>query len=123
MEKKIQFYGKNFDLTEKVKDYIVDKVGKVLKQAGYMADDIRLIHVDLSRKISRSEKQMVRLEINIDFLKHQQVIRAEAKAFDAQSAMDEIEEKLENQVRKYKNQRKDVKIKKARKFKKSISEE
>lgn len=123
MEKKIQFYGKNFDLTEKIKDYIVKKVGRVLKQAGYMADDIRLIHVDLSRKISRSEKQMVRVEVNIDFLKHQQIIRAEAKAFDAQSAMDEIEEKLENQVRKYKNQKKDIKIKKARSFKKSISEE
>lgn len=123
MEKKIQFYGKNFHLIEEVKNYIVNKVEKILKQAGYMADDIRLIRVDISRKISRSEKQMVRVEINIDFLKHQQIMRAEAKAFDAQSAMDEIEEKLENQVRKYKNCQKDVKIKKARKFKKSISGE
>ncbi len=113
----IQFYAKNFKLTDEVKNYINEKLEKVLKQAGDLSNDIRLIHVDISENFSHTPEQLVRLEINIDLLTDQRVIRIEERAIDVQTAMDVAEEELVRQIRKYKGRNKALSLKNARFFK------
>ncbi|TSC95872.1 MAG: hypothetical protein Athens101410_318 [Parcubacteria group bacterium Athens1014_10] len=113
----VQFYAKNFNLTQEIKDYIIGKLQKVLKQAGYTANDIRQIQVDLSENFGHTPDELVRLEVNIDLLTGQKVIRAEERAMDVQTAMDMAETSLTKQIKKHKGRDKALYLRGARFFK------
>lgn len=116
----IQFYTKNFHLAPEIKDYIIEKLEKIVKQSGHTAKDIRLIQVDISENVSHTPEQLVRLEINIDLLTGQKVIRAEERAIDVQTAMDETERELLRQIKKHKGRIRTLYMRGARFFKNLI---
>ncbi|MFC4320488.1 ribosome hibernation-promoting factor, HPF/YfiA family [Litchfieldia salsa] len=86
-------YGKNLQLTEAIKYYIHEKVGRIEQ---YFEEPIDAnVHVN-----AYVEKNQQCIEINISL--HGTFIRAEAHSDDLYKSIDIAEEKMKRQIRKYK---------------------
>lgn len=99
-------YGKNIQLTEAMKHYIMEKLGRF--EHFFIEPQDTNIHVSVS-----IEKTDHCVEVTIP-LSHIN-IRAEAKTNDMYKSIDKVEEKVKRQIRKYKTkinrkQRKDEPI-------------
>jgi len=94
----IQFYAKNVDLTEKIKDYVNEKIG-ALDRYGLNFSSVR---VDISKDSRHQKGEVFRFEANMKILGNK-MIRAEASSGDILSSVDIVKDKLEIQITKLKD--------------------
>jgi putative sigma-54 modulation protein len=87
-------YGKNIQLTEAMKRYIMDKVGRF--DHFFIKPQETNVHVSVSIE---KEQHCVDVTIPLD---HHVNIRAEAKTEDMYKSIDKVEEKIKRQIRKFK---------------------
>jgi len=89
---KIQVKGKGMQVTPALKEYAEKKVGKIKK---YFEGELREATVTLV-----VEKEMHRVEVTIPLDGY--ILRGEEETTDMYTSIDNVVEKLERQVRKYK---------------------
>ena len=88
---KINITGKGIDLTDRIKDQVDKKLGKLDK----------FIHEEMTANVILKEKKGEhRVEVTIPL--KQYTIRGEQKDRDLFAAIDKVEDALERQIRKYK---------------------
>ena len=91
----IKYFVQNFILDDKSKKVLNEKIQKLER----FSNKIWEARVDLSYNPSHVKEQVFRLEINLRM--PNKILRAEIRAADLQSAMDQVETKLKKQLRKY----------------------
>ncbi|OJI06283.1 ribosomal subunit interface protein [bacterium CG10_46_32] len=96
---KIQFYTKNVELPEKLKDQFEEKLLSLKKYKGNV--DVLQVRVDVSRDQHHKSGDVYRVEVNIDV--PGTVLRSVETAADILSALDVVAEKLERQSRDLKD--------------------
>lgn len=89
---KIAIYGKNIEVTDALKRYVEEKVGKVEK---YFND--AFLDAQVSLEVEK-ERHIVEVTINVDGL----ILRGEETSGDMYASIDGVIEKLERQVHKHK---------------------
>jgi len=89
---KIQVKGKNMEVTPALKEYVEKRIGKIEK---YFEGELREATVTLI-----VEKEMQRVEVTIPLNGY--ILRGEEETSDMYTSIDNVVEKLERQVRKYK---------------------
>lgn len=87
--------GKNIDITDALRNYVEEKVGKIEKY--FDTTDDTEIEAQVSLDVEK-EGHIVEVTIFVDGL----ILRAEKKTGDMYASIDGVIEKLERQVRKYK---------------------
>ncbi|TDX52453.1 ribosome hibernation-promoting factor, HPF/YfiA family [Orenia marismortui] len=90
---KFMVRGKNIEITDALRDYAEEKVGKVRKYFDY--DDV--IEAQISLEVERG-RHIVEVTLFVDGL----ILRGEEKRDDMYASIDGVVEKLEGQIRKYK---------------------
>jgi putative sigma-54 modulation protein len=93
----IAIRGKNLDLTESLKEYIDEKVGRLERYF----DSINAVDVTLTVEKNRSIENTQRAEVTVHV--NGNVIRAEEATVSMYSSIDIVVEKLERQLKKYKS--------------------
>lgn len=93
----IAIRGKNIELTESLKEYIDDKVGRLDRYF----DSINGVDVTLTVERNRSIENTQRAEVTMRV--NGTVIRAEEATVSMYSSIDIVVEKLERQLKKYKS--------------------
>lgn len=96
----IQFFVKNTELDEAVKSYIQEKIHSAVE----LIDSIEGVQVDVSKDRHHRKGDVYRVEVNVKVPK--KTLRAEFTSGDIKSAMDLVEDKIEAQVRKYRDKQK-----------------
>ena len=91
---KFMISGRDIEVTEALKDYAKEKIGKISK---YFDDDT-VIEAQISLHVE-SERHMVEVTMFVDGL----TLRAETKTGDMYASIDGVADKLARQVRKYKS--------------------
>lgn len=89
---KIIIKGKNMEVTPALKEYVEKRVGKIQK---YFEGELREATVTLI-----VEKELHRVEVTIPLNGY--ILRGEEETTDMYTSIDNVVEKLERQVRKYK---------------------
>lgn len=89
---KIQVKGKNMEVTPALKEYVEKRIGKIEK---YFEGELREATVTLI-----VEKEMQRVEVTVPLNGY--ILRGEEETSDMYTSIDNVVEKLERQVRKYK---------------------
>lgn len=97
---KILIKGTNLDLTQALKDYVNEKVGRI----EHYFQDILEARVELEHP-RHHEKGFFRCEINLDIAGHPLVIRAESTEADLYAAIDTTVPKLREQLEKLKGKK------------------
>lgn len=93
----IAIRGKNVELTDSLKEYIDEKVGRLER---YL-DSILAVDVTLTVEKNRSIENTQRAEVTVHV--NGNVIRAEEATVSMYSSIDIVVEKLERQLKKYKS--------------------
>jgi putative sigma-54 modulation protein len=93
----IAIRGKNVELSDSLKEYIDEKVGRLQK---YL-DSILAIDVTLTVEKNRSIENTQRAEVTVHV--NGNVIRAEESTVSMYSSIDIVVEKLERQLKRYKS--------------------
>ncbi|AGB42107.1 ribosomal subunit interface protein [Halobacteroides halobius DSM 5150] len=111
---KFMLRGKNIEITDALRNYVEEKVGKV---ENYFDDEETEIEAQISLDVEK-EGHIVEVTVFVDGL----ILRAEKKTGDMYASIDGVIEKLERQIRKYKT-RVQRKIKKEQEnFRKNVIE-
>jgi putative sigma-54 modulation protein len=96
---RLQVKGKNVDVTDSLKDYAVQKLGKLEK---HLNDAARLeLELQVERNPSISENQVAEATI----WTKGPVLRARESSSDMKASIDLLVEKLERQARRYRDKR------------------
>lgn len=95
----VQIYNRNLELTERLSEYVESKVAKLSR---YLMD-IEDVRVDLSATNARDASRRMVAQITIRV--RRSVLRAEERAGDIFSAFDAVMDKMERQIRRYKERR------------------
>lgn len=106
--------GKNIELTEALKDYAEEKIGKIER---YFEDDT-VIEAQISLDVEK-ERHIVEVTVFVDGL----ILRGEEETGDMYASIDGVIEKLERQIRKYKTKIQRRLKERKRDFKKKVIEE
>ncbi len=94
----IQFYAKNVELTEQIKDYVNDKIGGLSKyDSGIME-----ANVDISKDTHHQKGCVYRFEVNMKSNRNKNLLRAEANGETIMEAVDLVKDKLHRQIIKTK---------------------
>lgn len=91
--------GKNLTVSEKVETYVRRKIGKLERHLPDAAE----ARVELSNENTRNANQ--RQIVQVTILKNGTIIRAEERAADMLVAVDAVVDKLDKQIRRYKDKR------------------
>ncbi len=96
----VEFKGTNLELTEAIKDYATEKLGKIATILdGVEPADVRL---DLGKPSNHHHKgDIFRAEVNLQI--PGAVLRAESETIDLYAAIDEMTDRLRAQVVKWKD--------------------
>lgn len=89
--------GRHMEVTPAMRDYAVEKVGRVAKILNHM---LMSAEVELYTERNRSVEKAQVAEVTVHTKGH--IIRAKESAHDLFAAIDLVSEKLESQVRKFK---------------------
>ena len=92
----ITHFLQNFKLDLKNKKFLDEKI----KKLGRFSNKIWEARVDLSYNPSHVKEEVFRLEINLRM--PNKILRGVVRAANLQTAIDQVEEKLKRQLRKYK---------------------
>lgn len=95
----VQIYNRNLELTERLSEYVETKVEKLGR---YLAD-IEDVRVDLSATNTRDASRRMVAQITIRI--RRSVLRAEERSGDVFSAFDAVMDKMERQIRRYKERK------------------
>ena len=93
---KIVYFTKNLTLSDQIKDTLEQKIKKFY----HLARGIKEIRVDLSYNANHRKDEAVRLEITIEGLNKN--FQASTRAADILEAVDQLENKMKNQLEKAK---------------------
>lgn len=100
MEDKIAIYGKNLEISDRIHDYVIQKIGKVDR----FLQDIDEIRVDLSHmKNARNAADRYSSQITIRGKGY--ILRTEEKADDLSAAVDSSMDKMTRQIERFKGKR------------------
>ena len=92
----IQFYAKNFELTQDLKALFTKKLEKLKKYK--QSVEVLNVRADISQDAHHHKGDVFRVEINVDVPK-KKVLRAVEQSADIRTALDAILSKLERQMR------------------------
>lgn len=95
----LQIYTRNLELTDRLRDYVEDKVSKLQRYLPSL-DSIR---VDLSESNARDSSRRMVAQITIYVPKA--ILRAEERAGDIFAAVDSVMDKMSRRVERYKGRR------------------
>lgn len=95
----LQIYTRNLELTDRLRDYVEDKVSKLQRYLPNL-DSIR---VDLSESNARDSSRRMVAQITIYVPKA--ILRAEERAGDIFAAVDSVMDKMSRRVERYKGRR------------------
>ena len=100
MEDKIAIYGKNIEISDRIHDYVISKIGKVDR----FLQDIDEIRVDLSHmKNARNAADRYSSQITIRGKGY--ILRTEETADDLSAAVDASMDKMTRQIERFKGKR------------------
>jgi putative sigma-54 modulation protein len=91
--------GKNLDVTEPLKDYVTDKIGRLDRYLPNI-DEIR---VELSVQKARSSQD--RHVVQVTMRSNSTILRAEERNADIFAAIDTVRDKLQRQIKRFKEKR------------------
>ncbi len=94
----IQFYAKNVDLTQQIKDYVNDKIAGLVKYDSGLLE----AQVDISKDTHHQKGCIYRFEVNTKSTKTKKIFRAEATGENIMEAIDLVKDKLHRQISKMK---------------------
>lgn len=95
---KIDIKGTNMELTEAIKDYVIEKIGSLEK----FFDNIIEARVDVGKTSNHHQKgDVFRAEVNLQ-VPEIGILRAEAIREDLYMAVNEVKDDLQRQLKKYK---------------------
>jgi ribosomal subunit interface protein len=97
----IQHFEKGFHYTDKDLLSIARKVGKLATYCKKIKDEGSVIRIESERRRTKKERDQVKVAITLELPKKQ--LRAESRRPDVVEALDRCIEKLEPQVKKYKD--------------------
>lgn len=100
MAQNVEIYGREFEVTDHMHDYVVGKVAKFDR----LLDSIDLIRVDLSQsKNARSASDRYSAQMTVSGKGF--MLRSEERSDDIRTALDEVLEKLSRQINRFKDKR------------------
>ena len=88
---KIIFKGKHIEVTDAMRNYIKKKLNKIERYSDHILEVIVTLSVEKSRQI-----------IEVTLQTNRALIRAEEETDDMYTSMDKVADKLERQIKKYK---------------------
>lgn len=94
----IQFYAKNVELTEQIKDYVNDKIGGLSKYDSGILE----AQADISKDTHHQKGCVYRFEVNMKSTNSKNLFRAEANGENIMEAIDLVKDKLNRQITKIK---------------------
>ena len=98
---KVLHFEKNYQLTDKELLLIARKVGKLATYCRKVQDESSSIRVDTEKRSTQKEKDSIKMNITVELPK--KTLRAESRKSSVLDAVDRCMEKLEPQVKKYKD--------------------
>lgn len=97
----IVHHEKNFHYTDRELLIIAKKLGKLATICKRVKDESSLIRVDAERRNTKKDRDQVKVGITVELPRKK--LRAESRRNDAVEAIDRCIEKLEPQLKKYKD--------------------
>ena len=95
--------GKNFSLTEPLKEYVQKKLVRMVQK--YKSSDVLEVKTELSVLKNRSVPDDQHVEVTL--LVNGSVLKAQASAHDMYAAIDLVTDKVERHIRKHKSKTND----------------
>ncbi len=92
---RLQFYAKNIELTDQIKEHFENKLVVLKKYKGKLK--LLQVRIDVSRDGHHKKGDVFRVEVNVDL--PDKVLRVEGTGADLFSTLDEVARKLERQAR------------------------
>ena len=92
----IKYFVQNFVLDDNNKNFLEEKI----KKLDHFSDKIWEAKVDVSYSPDRTKEEIFRLEINLRM--PNKILRGVVRAANLQTAIDQVDQKLKKQLRKYK---------------------
>lgn len=96
----IQHFEKNFSFTGRELPTVARKIGKIATYCKRVQDAASSIRVEVERQKTRKERDQIMVMITVEL--PEKVLRAESRKQDVIEALDRCIEKLEPQLKRYK---------------------
>jgi len=96
----IQNYQKGFDLSDRQRLKIARKIGKLATYCERVKDESSSIRLEASRRNTKKGRDRMKVTLTVELPK--KILRAESRRPDPMEAVDRCIEKVEPQVKKYK---------------------
>lgn len=96
----IQHYEKGFEYTDRELRIVARKLGKLATYCKRVKDASSSIRVDAERRTTLKDSDKIKATVTVELPRKR--LRAESRRFDALEALDRCIEKLEPQVKRYK---------------------
>lgn len=96
----IQHFEKNFAFTGKELPTVARKIGKIATYCKRVKDAASAIRVEVERQVTKKERDQIMVMITVEL--PEKVLRAESRKQDVIDALDRCIEKLEPQLKRYK---------------------
>lgn len=99
----IQHFERNFAYTGQELPTVARKIGKLATYCKRVKDAASAIRVEVERQKTRKERDQIMMIVTVEL--PEKILRAESRKNDVIEALDRCIEKLEPQVKRYKEQR------------------
>ncbi|MDO8468231.1 MAG: ribosome-associated translation inhibitor RaiA [Candidatus Peribacter sp.] len=96
----IQHFEKNFSFTGRELPTVARKIGKIATYCKRVKDAASAIRVEVERQVTKKERDQIMVMITVEL--PEKVLRAESRKQDMIEALDRCIEKLEPQLKRYK---------------------
>ena len=97
---RILHFEKNFHYTDRDLLMVASKIGKLATYCKRVKDESSSIHIDVERRSTKKERDQLKMNVTIN-LPHK-ILRAESRKPTVIDCIERCVEKLEPQVKKYK---------------------
>ncbi len=112
----VQHFEKGVQYTDRDLLLVARKVGKLATYCKRLKDESSAIRIETERRATKKDRDSVKVMITVDLPQKQ--LRAESRRDDAIEALDRCIEKLEPQLKRYKDMHTSVGLKRALRHKK-----
>lgn len=99
----IQHFERNFAYTGRELPTVARKIGKIATYCKRVKDSASAIRVEVERQTTRKERDQIMVIVTVEL--PEKILRAESRKNDVIDALDRCIEKLEPQVKRYKDLR------------------
>jgi ribosomal subunit interface protein len=97
----IQHFEKGFDFSDQQRVIVARKVGKLATYCKKVKDESSIIRVEANNRSTKKGNDQMKVTVTIELPK--KILRAESRRVDPVVAVDRCVEKLEPQIKKYKD--------------------